>query len=603
MKKNNPNFRAFKMLAGLNRRYFPVFFLAKLFARVSPFVNLWLSAEIVTALSDGAQERKIWTLVIIALAGNLALALLNSVFERFRGHEETVLKQNEKRAFLKKTLSLDYDKLEDPAVRTLRRTIRENACIDANGILRMRWMMEYIMETAIVIVLSLVFFVEMVAKMFSAPFRPGGMACLVGMVLSVAAIILYNRYSQKKMDSYNCALNEALLDANRFASGLPYHSKDIRLYRQYIYGEKLAIRNWLKTLREAFFKRANNDFHYTRIRYMFEYLLRALAYLLVCMYCVVGAFPVGSVIKYVGYLNQLLDGIVNLFYYITNLSSNTQFVETYLSFFDIPNEMYQGSLTTEKRSDRNYEVEFRNVSFKYPGSDEYALRNLSIKFKIGSRLAVVGMNGSGKTTFIKLLCRLYDPTEGEILLNGADIRKYSYSDYLSIFSVVFQDFRLFSFPLAQNVAVAEKYDSGKVVGCLEEAGFGGRLATLSDGIETPLYKDFDEKGVEISGGEAQKIALARALYKDAPFVILDEPTAALDPIAEAEIYAKFNDIVGDRTAIYISHRLSSCRFCDVIAVFDKGQIVQKGSHEELVADSTGKYYELWNAQAQYYVTE
>nr|WP_302111298.1 ABC transporter ATP-binding protein [uncultured Acetatifactor sp.] len=603
MKKNNPNFRAFKMLAGLNRRYFPVFFFSKLFARVSPFVNLWLSAEIVTALFNGAQKRKIWTLVIIALAGNLALALLNSVFERFRGHEETVLKQNEKRAFLKKTLSLDYDKLEDPAIRTLRRTIQENACINANGILRMRWMMEYMIESAIAIVLSLVFFAEMVVKMFSVPFRPGGMACLVGMVLSVAAIILYNRYSQKKMDSYERALNEALLDSNRFARGMPGHSKDIRLYRQYVHGEKVMVTNWLKMLREAFFKKANKDFHYTWIRFLFEFLLRTLAYLLVCMYCVANVFPVGSVIKYVGYLNQLLDSVVNLFYYITNLSSNTQFVETYLSFFDIPNEMYQGSLTTEKRSDRNYEVEFRNVSFKYPGSDEYALRNLSIKFKIGSRLAVVGRNGSGKTTFIKLLCRLYDPTEGEILLNGADIRKYSYSDYLSIFSVVFQDFRLFSFPLAQNVAVAEEYDSGKVIGCLEEAGFGQRLATLSQGIETPLYKDFDEKGVEISGGEAQKIALARALYKDAPFVILDEPTAALDPIAEAEIYAKFNDMVGDRTAIYISHRLSSCRFCDVIAVFDKGQIVQKGSHEELVGDAAGKYYELWNAQAQYYVTE
>ena len=505
--------------------------------------------------------------------------------------------------FRSKTLSLDYNKLENPAIRTLRRTIQENSWIDANGILRMRWMIEYMIETAIVIVLSLVFFTEMVVKMFSAPFRLGGIACLGGMVLSVAAIILYNRYSQKKMDSHDRVLNEALLDSNRFARGIPGNSKDIRVYRQYIYVEKLGIKIWLKMLREAFFKKANKDFHYTWIRFLFEFLLRTLAYLLVCMYCVANVFPVGSVIKYVGYLNQLLDSVVNLFYYITNLSSNTQFVEAYLSFFDIPNEMYQGSLTTEKRSDRNYEVEFRNVSFKYPGSDEYALRNLSIKFKIGSRLAVVGRNGSGKTTFIKLLCRLYDPTEGEILLNGADIRKYSYSDYLSIFSVVFQDFRLFSFPLAQNVAVAEEYDSGKVIGCLEEAGFGQRLATLSQGIETPLYKDFDEKGVEISGGEAQKIALARALYKDAPFVILDEPTAALDPIAEAEIYAKFNDMVGDRTAIYISHRLSSCRFCDVIAVFDKGQIVQKGSHEELVGDAAGKYYELWNAQAQYYVTE
>ena len=258
------------------------------------------------------------------------------------------------------------------------------------------------------------------------------------------------------------------------------------------------------------------------------------------------------------------------------------------------------SLTTEKRSDRNYEVEFRDVSFRYPGSEEYAIRHLSVKFKIGSRLAVVGRNGSGKTTFIKLLCRLYDPTEGEILLNGVDIRKYDYGDYLALFSVVFQDFRLFSFPLAQNVAVAEQYDADRVVACLREAGFGSRLDGLPDGILTPLYKDFDEKGVEISGGEAQKIALARALYKDAPFVILDEPTAALDPVAEAEIYAKFNDIVGDRTAIYISHRLSSCRFCDTIAVFDGGRIVQQGRHDQLVADPSGLYYCLWNAQAQYY---
>ena len=173
-------------------------------------------------------KRKIWTLVIIALAGNLALALLNSVFERFRGHEETVLKQNEKRAFLKKTLSLDYNKLENPAIRTLRRTIQENSWIDANGILRMRWMIEYMIETAIVIVLSLVFFTEMVVKMFSAPFRLGGIACLGGMVLSVAAIILYNRYSQKKMDSHDRVLNEALLDSNRFARGIPGNSKDIR---------------------------------------------------------------------------------------------------------------------------------------------------------------------------------------------------------------------------------------------------------------------------------------------------------------------------------------------------------------------------------------
>lgn len=163
-----------------------------------------------------------------------------------------------------------------------------------------------------------------------------------------------------------------------------------------------------------------------------------------------------------------------------------------------------------------------------------------MKFQVGSRLAVVGRNGSGKTTFIKLLCRLYDPTEGQILLNGIDIRKYRYDDYINIFSVVFQDFQLFSMPLGQNVAGKTKYDRTKVIDCLKKAGFAERLETMPDGLDTCLYKELEKEGVEISGGEAQKIAIARALYKDAPFIILDEPTAALDPVAEAEIYSKSN---------------------------------------------------------------
>jgi ATP-binding cassette subfamily B protein len=204
---------------------------------------------------------------------------------------------------------------------------------------------------------------------------------------------------------------------------------------------------------------------------------------------------------------------------------------------------------------------------------------------------------------IKLLCRLYDPTEGEITLNGIDIKKYEYAEYLNIFSVVFQDFKLFSFPLGQNVAASVEYDNTQAEKCLEMAGFKDRYKEMQKGLDTPMYKDFDEDGVEISGGEAQKIALARALYKNAPFIILDEPTAALDPIAEFEIYTKFNEIVGDKTTIYISHRLSSCRFCDDIAVFHEGQLIQRGNHDTLIADTSGKYNELWNAQAQYYINK
>jgi ATP-binding cassette subfamily B protein len=331
-----------------------------------------------------------------------------------------------------------------------------------------------------------------------------------------------------------------------------------------------------------------------------SHIFTALIYIFVCLKSWSGAFGVGSVTQYIGAITALSGGVSSLISFFGGMRNNAPYLRTTFEFLDIPNAMYQGSLTTEKRSDKKYEIEFCNVGFKYPSSDEYALKNVSLKFKIGQRLAVVGQNGSGKTTFIKLLCRLYDPTEGEILLNGIDIRKYDYLQYMDIFSVVFQDFKLLSFSLGQNVAASSGYDSGKAEECLNKVGFGERLQAMNKSLETCLYKDLEEDGVEISGGEAQKIALARALYKDAPFIVLDEPTAALDPVAEFEVYSKMNEIAGDKTAVFISHRLSSCRFCQDIAVFHEGELIQRGSHDALLADETGKYHELWNAQAQYY---
>ena len=323
-------------------------------------------------------------------------------------------------------------------------------------------------------------------------------------------------------------------------------------------------------------------------------------YLFVCLKAWAGAFGLGAVTQYVASITRLSEGVSGLISTLGDMRNNASFLEEVFEFLDIPNNMYQGSLTVEKRRDRKYEVEFKDVSFRYPGSGNYALRNVNMKFEIGKRLAVVGINGSGKTTFIKLLCRLYDPTEGEILLNGIDIRKYNYDEYRSIFSVVFQDFHLLALKLGENVASGISPDRERVLDCLEKAGFGERLAQMPEGLDTYLYTDYCKDGVNVSGGEAQKIAIARALYKDAPFIILDEPTAALDPMAEAEIYSKFDEIAGDKTAIYISHRLSSCKFCDEIVVFHEGAVIQQGTHASLVEDEKGKYYELWHAQARYY---
>ncbi len=339
---------------------------------------------------------------------------------------------------------------------------------------------------------------------------------------------------------------------------------------------------------------------YSNIDTISSAIISVFVYIYVGLKTLAGLLSLGELFKFISSIvlfNNGFNGFLNSF---NELRVNNDFLIVLFDFLDIPSHMYQGSLTTEKRTDRKYDIEFRNVSFKYPATEQYALKNVSLKFVVGQRMAVVGMNGSGKTTFIKLLCRLYDPTEGEILLNGIDIRKYNYNFYMSIFSVVFQDFKLFSFSLGQNIAAGIVVDKQRAEDSLDKVGLSERLSSMPKGLDTPLYKDFDEDGVEISGGEAQKIAIARALYKNAPFIVLDEPTAALDPIAEFEIYSKFNEIVSDKTVIYISHRLSSCRFCDDIAVFNDGELIQRGSHDMLIGDEYGKYFALWNAQAQYY---
>ena len=317
-----------------------------------------------------------------------------------------------------------------------------------------------------------------------------------------------------------------------------------------------------------------------------------------------GMITIGEVTKYISAITLLQTQISVVFSLIIQTNTQNIYLESYNELMAVKNEKYDGTLPVEKRLDNEYELEFRNVSFHYPNNDNMVLQNVSFKLKTGQKLALVGRNGAGKTTFIKLLCRLYDPTEGEILLNGIDIRKYDYNEYIRLFSIVFQDYKIFSFSVAENVAAGPEFDRERVIESLQKAGIYERVKSMKSGIDSRLLKDQqdgDEEGIEISGGEKQKIALARALYRDAPMVILDEPTSALDPIAEQDIYTRFNDMVAEKTAVFISHRMSSCRFCDEIAVFDEGRIVQHGTHDVLVAEKEGIYHRMWEAQAQYYV--
>lgn len=253
----------------------------------------------------------------------------------------------------------------------------------------------------------------------------------------------------------------------------------------------------------------------------------------------------------------------------------------------------------EKVDSNACEIEFKNVSFKYPNTEKYILKNISVKIKAGEHLSIVGQNGAGKTTFIKLLCNLYDNYEGQILINGKDAQEYDFVEYMKMLSVVFQDFRLFAFTIKENVTVFNDKDID-LKETYKVAGIDTWIDSLDNKDETYIYKMFVENGIEPSGGESQKMAIARALYKNAPIVVLDEPTAALDPISEYEVYMNFDKLVENKTAVYISHRLSSCRFCDRIIVFNDGELIEEGTHDELYNLENGFYANMYKTQAKQY---
>ena len=298
----------------------------------------------------------------------------------------------------------------------------------------------------------------------------------------------------------------------------------------------------------------------------------------------------------------LFLGISGLFKAAVDIRGNSPFLERLFEFLDIPNGMYQGSLTTEKRSDRKYDIEFRDVSFRYPGTENWALRHLSVKFEIGKKLAVVGPNGSGKTTFIKLLCRLYDPTEGVILLDGKDIREYDTHELYNIFGIIFQDFGKYAVSVSENISfgnIDAEPDPERIRESARQSSADEYIRALPRDYDTPLMRIFEQDGIELSGGEAQKLMMARALYKDAPVLVLDEPTAALDPIAENEIYLHYRDMTAGKTSLFISHRLASTQFCDRVLFLSGGKITEEGTHDELIA-SGGEYSKLYEIQSCWY---
>lgn len=584
----------------VNRKYTVLLMANAVLSSVTGYVPIYFSARVIDALIAGAPVRTVLFYAALTVGIVFAANLLCTYLACEKEAARKGVWRNEEWSYSEKAMGMAYESMEDPEVDRLRYRIRRESQIGQNLFLFYQHI-ERLTCQAARIAASL----ALTASFFTLPSVPLGLKLAIG--TGVAAAMLLQTLATQKINRLDRDFNASSVEINilfeHFDDYIAHYGagKDVRLYGMggFLRDSLLAADReyWERDLKVSCRKAL-----WTLPAAVLNAGLKFGVYAVLLYAAMRGGVTAGSIAKYVTCVMLLAEALVRMTETLQEALDNNHYLKRYFSYFDIPNRMYQGSLTVEKRDDNEYEVEFRNVSFRYPGTKGYALKDVSLKFQVGERLAIVGMNGSGKTTFIKLLCRLYDPTEGEILLNGVNIQKYDYDEYMSIFSVVFQDFSLFALKLGEVVAAGREFEEARVRECLEKANFGQRLAALPKGVHTYLYKSYDPEGVEISGGEGQKIALARALYKDAPFILLDEPTAALDPVSEYEVYSNFNRISGEKTAVYISHRLASCRFCDRIAVFHRGRIIQQGSHEELLADRAGKYCELWNAQAQYYIT-
>ena len=573
---------------------------------LSPFVTIWFSAGIINEIAGEKRVVRLVLLVVLTVGLNFALSMIRSAMDRVTGEKESGMWNDFSKIFADKQMSMNFADLENREIQKQKQKAQENLFMFGNGLAQLVWDTPSIVRVIVGIAASAALTVSLFTARTGQAVLDSGLwiAAAAGM-LALAGIIgaVLKKKEEHVFEKWTEGTewyNRAFMFYGHELYAETARAKDVRLYRQ----DRIADRE-MRRLDEH--NRKDNEAlgKMSACQGLLEFTQGAcnvLCWLFVAAKAAFGAFAVGSIVQYVGALSQMVKSIGELFFIVSENRVFTGHLAKLFAYLDLPDMRQQGGLPVGEAAEAgDCTIEFRNVSFRYPGSETWVLKHINTTLRVGRKQALVGANGAGKTTFVKLLCRLYEPTEGKILLNGRDIREYDYEEYQRLFSFVFQDFKLFAFSLGENIAASGEYDAAKAEECIRKAALGERYRTLPQGLATILYRDVTENGVELSGGEAQKVALARALYKGSPVIVLDEPTAALDPIAEEQVYAGFSRMVGDRTAVYISHRLSSCRFCDEITVFDNGRIVQKGTHAELLKEANGKYLELWNAQAQYYV--
>lgn len=578
---------------------------------IIPYISIYMMALILDELASGRNVNTLILYTIITVTGTLVISVISEYISKKIDIKERMFEPTFQKLLNDTKMSMSYMYLEDNKTNELREKILGNMFAAGGGINSIIKNITAIFENVISLIIAIIMSYEAIIATSAGIGKTIGIAnsswfsafIILILILCIVMIIRNSKIVNKKVfelykdgadtNALSGYYNDVYLDDDQAG-------KDVRIFdqRQFIVDELVnkCRMPWLRIVNGTY--RLNQ--RYLSINLVISTIIGGIIYVFIGVKALAGIISIGSVTKTYASISRIISAVEVLSVSITEIISNNNYLDLLYEYIDLPKEANEGTKVPEI-SNKKWEIEFHDVSFCYPSQKKYALKNLSFKINTNSRIAIVGMNGSGKTTMIKLLCRFYNPTSGYITLNGVDIKEYEYNSYIKLFSVIFQDFQILAFSVGQNVATSIAYDAERVWKALKMAGVADRVCTMPLQLEHPIYKNYDENGIDVSGGEAQKIAIARAIYKNAPIFILDEPTSALDPTAEAEIYNKFNEIIHNKTALYISHRLSSCKFCDEIVVFHKGVMIQKGKHSELILDEKGKYYELWNAQAQYYV--
>ncbi|MDE6983025.1 MAG: ABC transporter ATP-binding protein/permease, partial [Lachnospiraceae bacterium] len=556
--------RALKMLMKDSPLLIPCTFVMAAFEAAFPYIGILLSAEIITQLTLPDRDMNyVFFLAIVMAAANCFTGLLLSFLYQF----QDVLKYRQMKIIdgkvAEKSWQLDYETVCDPKVHEKANIIPHWGY--EHGVLAVVQQLSQILSGLFTVCISAVLVIEFFSlkatgtdKLSLALNHWLSPAVFLGLFGLTAYHTIWAAAKTQKVryqtdNDIQQPFNQVIAIFESCCKGYQ-RGKDLRMFRAQpmVRRHLLALFDKLETLQTKAQKYTKKM---TLMSLTSARVFNLLTYIFVGLKALCGAFGAGSLLKYTGMVEQMSYGVERLCNAVRDVWQNIHYIDDYFAYQDLENRTASGTKLVTEAILNDYVFEFRNVTFTYPGVETPSLSNVSCVLKKGEKVAIVGRNGSGKTTFIKLLCRLYDPQEGAILLNGTDIREYQYEEYLKFFSTVFQDFCIFALQLGENVAAESTYDEAAVERALENAGFGDRLKTLPDGLHTQLYKYFYDDGVELSGGEGQKVAIARCLSKDAPYAILDEPTAALDPVAEADIYQRMNQFIEGKGAIYISHRL------------------------------------------------